>query len=80
MSIYSMCRMPSLLSQINEACVEHAVAVPKYCYGREENMQLTKWTNHVFFNVIHACRDKSASINIIIIICTYIHVFLVVCA
>ena len=37
---YSMCRMPSLLSQINEACDEQLLLATKYCYGRKENMQL----------------------------------------
>ena len=37
---YSMCRMPSLPSQINEACDEQLLLATKYCYGRKENMQL----------------------------------------
>ena len=37
---YSMCRMPSLLTQINEACDEQLLLATKYCYGRKENMQL----------------------------------------
>ena len=37
---YSICRMPSLPSQINEACDEQLLLATKYCYGRKENMQL----------------------------------------
>ena len=35
---YSMCRMPSLPSQINEACDEQLLLVTKYCYHRRGSL------------------------------------------
>ena len=55
MPVYSMSRMPSLLSKINEACDEQLLLSTKYCYGRKENMQLRYigcYTNRLFFTVL----------------------------